>query len=91
METIVQNEEGTEESNVTWNMVEASGEQWRINSEGEKESLEELLVSDASCFESDQVNIYIAQTLIIYPIKIQSLVFSNVYTKKIKFFMIYGK
>lgn len=55
METVTQNEEGTGENKVTWNMIEASGEQWRINSGGEKEALEELLVGDASCFESDQV------------------------------------
>ena len=55
METVTQNEEGTGENKVTWNMIEASGEQWRITSGGEKEALEELLVGDASCFESDQV------------------------------------
>ena len=54
-----QQKEGTGEGNVSWKVIGASGEQWRINNKGEKESLEELLVADASCFESDQVKIIV--------------------------------
>lgn len=52
METIVQEETGNNE--FYWHVIRASGEQWKMSGE-DKESLNDLLVADASCFESDQV------------------------------------
>lgn len=40
---------------VSWDVIEASGERWRINERQEEEHFDNLLIADASCFETDQV------------------------------------
>lgn len=49
----------SEENNegVEWNVLSGNGERWRINKDKTKEEFDGLLISDATCFDTNEVRL----------------------------------